>query len=283
MGELDRLGWVDGISFLSYGLRIGIRVNAPDAVAQIRQSIPRSALVEPMAVVDHLYSLYVGAPPRGGRRHFHQLYFESERIARTASLENVVGVLEFHLDSLIARTAPRDIFVHAGVVGWNGQAIVMPGRSMSGKTTLVAALLAAGATYYSDEYAVLGESGAVQPFPRPLSVRQADGLRRKIEPVGFGSPVGEQPLPVGLVVFTDYQPGASWRPRLLTPGQALLALLRNTLPARTRTHAALPVLRDVVMRSPALKGRRGPAEAAARHVLEYLGTMSELSSIEEER
>jgi predicted ATPase len=44
----------------------------------------------------------------------------------------------------VATEAPRRVFVHAGVVGWKGQAILVPGRSYSGKTTLIAALMKAG-------------------------------------------------------------------------------------------------------------------------------------------
>ena len=51
----------------------------------------------------------------------------------------------------------------AGVVGWENRAIVMPGASFAGKTTLVRAWLEAGATYYSDEFAVLDRAGRVHP------------------------------------------------------------------------------------------------------------------------
>jgi hypothetical protein len=270
MDKLDRLGWAGGISFQSHGLRIGIRVNNPEATTRIQDSIPYNAIVDPTSPVDYLYSVYIGARPRPGVRNFHQLYVETMRLARTEDLEDIFETLESHLDHLIASEAPQDIFVHAGVVAWNGQAILIPGPSMSGKTMLVAALLHAGATYYSDDYAVLDENGKAHPFPRPLSVRQTDGGRRKAEPAEFNAPVGEQPLAVGLVVETAYQPGASWRARTLTPGRALLTLLKNTVPARTRTRAALPVLREVALQAPAIKARRGEAEEIAHHLLQYL-------------
>ena len=63
------------------------------------------------------------------------------------------------------------LFVHAGCVDWRNRAIVIPGRSYAGKTTLTRALLEAGATYYSDDYAVIDPSGAIHPFPRLLRVR----------------------------------------------------------------------------------------------------------------
>ena len=41
-------------------------------------------------------------------------------MARTLQLEEVLAGLESDLQQQIAALAPRRIFVHAGVVGWNG-------------------------------------------------------------------------------------------------------------------------------------------------------------------
>ncbi|WP_157871812.1 hypothetical protein [Gloeothece verrucosa] len=100
------------------------------------------------------------------------------------------------------------LFVHAGVVGWRGRAIVIPGRSFSGKTTLAAALVKAGAIYYSDEYAVIDRDGLVHPYPRPLCIREGVGeqiKRRKCSVEELGGQAGTDPIPVGLVVHTKYQ------------------------------------------------------------------------------
>jgi hypothetical protein len=66
----------------------------------------------------------------------------------------ILDAFENHLQLWVAEGAPRHAFVHAGVVGWRGRAMVIPRSSHSGKSTLAAALIRAGATYYSDEYAV---------------------------------------------------------------------------------------------------------------------------------
>jgi hypothetical protein len=270
MDQLDRLGWAGGTSFDSHGLRIGIRANSPEVISRIENSIPRDAIPDRVPVVDYLYSVYIGAKPRRGMRNFHQLYLETERLVRTVNIDNVFEALESHLDFLIASEAPRDIFVHAGVVAWNGRVIIIPGPSMSGKTMLVAALLRVGASYYSDDFAVLDENGNVHPFPRPLSLRQADGGHRKAEPTEFNALIGRQPLPVGLVVDAAYHAGASWRARTLTPGRALLTLLKNTVPAHARARDVLPVLREIALRAPAIKSRRGEADDVVQHILQYL-------------
>ncbi len=86
-------------------------------------------------------------------------------------LEVAFGILDAQMRMHIALHAPDHVFVHAGAVGVGGQAIVLPGKSFAGKTTLAAALVRAGAEYCSDEYAALDADGRVHPYPKPLSVR----------------------------------------------------------------------------------------------------------------
>jgi len=153
-------------------------------------------------------------------------------------------------------------------VGWKGRAIVIPGQSQSGKTTLVSALIRAGATYYSDEFAVFDKHGRVHPHPRPLSVREGTPGRSRRYPLkALGGVPGDKPLPVGLVVFTRYKPDKKWRPRRLSPGQAVLALVSHTLPARRRPRATLTTLKQVVAGARTLRGVRGEADQVAEALL----------------
>jgi len=144
--------------------------------------------------------------------------------------------------------------------------------SHSGKTTLVNQLIRAGATYYSDEYAVLDRRGRVHPYARPLRLRFPDSLdRKRIKAEEIGAAVGFKPLPIGLVVFTCYEPGARWRPRRLTCGNGVLELMANTVSARSRTARALSVLPKALESAQILKGCRGEAHEAADAVLQFAG------------
>ena len=164
-------------------------------------------------VVDRLYSVIVAGPAtRPGLRLFNLLYAGPTRLARTLEFDDLFEALETDLQMYVAEMARRLLFVHAGVVGWGGRALVFPGRSFSGKSTLVAALVQAGATYYSDEYAVFDARGRVHPYARPLSIRGQGGERpKKYTPEALGGGSGVKPLPVSLVVFTKYRSGARWR------------------------------------------------------------------------
>jgi hypothetical protein len=175
-------------------------------------------------------------------------------------------VFESDLKLHVAAGARRRVFVHAGVVGWRGQAILIPGRSFSGKTTLVAELVRAGATYYSDEYAVLDAQGRVHPYPRPLSVRQ-NGKRVKRTAQMLGGKSGTEPLAVGLVIVSRYKPGARWRPRALSAGEGALALIENTVSVQREPETVLETLRRAMPDAPVLKGVHGDARQVVDHIV----------------
>ena len=270
MEKIDRLRWEAGITFTAYGLSIGIRVSDRSALEQLYALIPPGWRPATTPVVRRLYSVIVGGPTgREGVRRFNILYSAGVRLVRTHDFDEVLRNLELDLEVYIGDHARRRTFVHAGVVGWNGQAIVIPGRSFSGKSSLVKALVKAGADYYSDEFAVLDERGRVHPYPIPLAMRPArDGDRAvKYRVEELGGVAGTRPLPVGLVLVTRYVGGARFRPRPLSAGRAVLELLTHTLPARRRPERVLDALTQAVAQASVLRGPRGEADETARQIL----------------
>lgn len=219
--------------------------------------------------VDHLFSLVIGdTAPRSQVRRFSLAYYDASRFARSRDLDQMLKVFESELQMLVAEFARRRTFVHAGVVGWKNQAVLIPGRSFSGKTTLVTKLVKAGAKYYSDEYAVLDEHGLVYPFPRPLGIRRPNEFEtNRTDVASLGGVSGSRPLPVRLVIATKYRAGAKWRPRQLTHGRGVLELLANTVSARSQTHLALTTLPRAVQYAEVLKGVRGEADEVVETIL----------------
>ncbi len=263
LGRIDQLGWSAGTCFDSYGLRVGVRTNAPGLLERLGPHLPPGWRASPSPLVDQIFSLWVDP---GGARRPSRVYAGRRRRARTADLAQALAVLESEIRQCVATGAERRTFVHAGVVGWRGRAIVIPGRSRSGKTTLVAELVKAGAEYLSDEFAVLDGRGRVHPFAKPLSIRGASGCDRHARAQGaeeLGGSCATGPLPVRLVVLTEHRPGADWRPDRLTTGQAVLELLAHTVPARLRPEASLLSLERAVARALVLKGPRGEARDLA--------------------
>lgn len=246
-------------TFDAYGVRVGVRTNRASILRRLRSRLPAGWHHAKSGEAGHWLSLLAG------RRSF-EVHDGAVRLARMQSLERAIGFLLSELSRHVAENATRRLFVHAGVVGWRGAAILIPGRSHSGKSTLVAALVEAGAECYSDEYAVLDSRGRVHPLPLPLNLRTPAGRPRPTSPMGLGR-VGTKALPVGMVLVTRYRRGARWRPRRLSPGEATLALLSHTVPARKCPKAALRILPRVAVRAVALRGTRGEARLVVESIL----------------
>ena len=280
--RIDRLAWRAGTCFDAYGVRVGVRFNDPALLEQLGPHLPPGWRPCASPEVDQIFSVWVS--PRGARaRTIGRVYAGGQRRALAKDLEQAFEVLESEIRQSVAAAARGRTFVHAGVVGWHGRAILVPGRSRSGKTTLVAELVKAGATYYSDEFAVLDGRGRVHPFAKSLSIREGGCARHEVvrrpRAEDLGGSCGVKPLPVALVVLASHRPGAEWRPVTLTRGQAILEMLAHTVPARLRPEASLLALERAVARATVLRGERGEASAVAARLLEQVGESAGTSRV----
>jgi|SRR5271163_267275 len=273
-------GWADGFAFTSFGVRIGIRVDQPGFSGLLQSVLPPGHRPTSPSVLERLYSLVLGGfTLEDGGEDPYLLYDGAERLARDHELPRILKVLEAHIRRTVAEMAPRRVFVHAGVIEHGGRAIVIPGPSMSGKSTLVSELIKLGASYYSDEYAVLDEKGMVSPFAKPLSLR-APGTYASTDYTveQFGATAGVKPVPVGLVAITHYAAGAKWRPRRLSAGNGALALLAHSIAARRHPERVLSTLNRALADAEIVKGPRGEASEVAHQMLEVLHRTSGITS-----
>lgn len=183
-------------------------------------------------------------------------------LSRASAIDEYERALRNH----IAAAAPAEhVFIHAGVVAHAGRAIVIPGPSFSGKTTLVSALVEAGASYLSDEYAVIGRDGLVHPYPKPISKRvdRRGTPKQHHLPQSLGAVVADRPTPLGMVACTQYRRGAEWDPEEITPAQAALELLQHSRAPQDRARDTLASLAAAATGTVALRGPRGDAAATA--------------------
>ncbi|HQP88309.1 MAG TPA: hypothetical protein PLL76_18830 [Thermoanaerobaculia bacterium] len=273
MKKIDRLGWAAGFSFRAYGLLIGVRASRADVLADLRSCLPFGAEITDEVEVDYLYSIIVGGPDERGRvRKFHVIYADAVQLGRNTSWDGLLEAFATDLELFVAEHARGRVFVHAGVVGWQGGAIVLPGRTLSGKSTLVAELVRAGATYFSDEFAILDEEGLVHPFQRPLMLRsRTDPGAAKRTPEDLSAYSSAEATPVDCVLLTRFRPGARFRPRPISPGAACLEILKHTLSARTQPELVLPVLSAVTERAHVYRSPRGEAAEVVPAVLALCG------------
>jgi hypothetical protein len=271
MDTLDRLGWAAGSAVDAYGVRLGVRVTDPGALAAVAGALPPGSRPAEDPRVDHLLSWVTAGSvtSRGRTRRSDVLYRGSRRVVRTTDRGALIQAMEAEFRRIVAEHSPRFVFVHAGVVEWQGRAIVIPGRSFSGKTTMVAELLRAGAAYCSDEYAVLDRDGSVHPFVKPLSLRDGSARGADVVPAAFGARIGRAPIRVGAIVVTTYAAGAvdTYRPQQRSGALGALALLDNAVAARSRPGDVLHALAEASRGALVLEGPRGEARPAAEAIL----------------
>jgi hypothetical protein len=101
----------------------------------------------------------------------YQVTADDELLLEAKTLGPALIQLGGHMMIHVAEYAPDLVFIHSGAVAWQDRALLLPGQSHAGKSTLVAELVRAGATYYSDEFALLDCEGKVHPFTRDLRMR----------------------------------------------------------------------------------------------------------------
>lgn len=244
-----------------FGVHVGIQTNNAELLDGLDAYFPPLWQPAFTSVVDRIFSLYTG-------KARHRLFEDSEPVSKFRSRRLLLEDFERRLKIYVAEMARRRVFVHAGAVGWKGRSIVIPGRSYSGKTSLVKALVEAGATYYSDEYAVLDMQGRVHPYPQPLALRQPGSWEQEKCPVAaLGGSIGTEPLPIGLVIVSRFRAQTCWCPVQLTAGRGVLELLDNTVPARRKPEIVLATLQKAVMGATILKGDRGEVEYVVRRIL----------------
>jgi hypothetical protein len=162
-----------------------------------------------------------------------------------------------HLEMWVAEHADTYTFVHAACAVVDGGAIIIPSYSMGGKSTLIGALVRAGAEYFSDDLVLLDARGAVRPYRRPLSVRQPDGRLERV--------TAPAPPSTG---WSESAEAAVWRVSNPSAAQALLHLLPHAVTAQIRPDDTLAATSRVVAQAVTLLGTRDDADSAAERLME---------------
>ncbi len=118
-------------NFESFGVKIGISSNSQrflkKIIGNLKNVIPDGYISETKSETSH--NFYV----EDGKDIF---YFSKngEFIAEGESEEIFLNYFFSRLRLTVAEFAVGKVFLHAGVVGWKDKAIVIPGKSFSGKT-----------------------------------------------------------------------------------------------------------------------------------------------------
>lgn len=258
-------------AFQSFGVKIGIESNNEDLIKKVIAVLPE-------IVPDVYLEAYNGETDQN-----FFLFSDETKIRIEKNGENIgdgelnEGTLNYFFGRIsltIAQNAVGKVFLHAGVVGFDDGAIVFPGNSFSGKTTLVSEFIKQGAVYYSDEFAVLDENGLNYPFARKLSIRGIIDQYQQVDiaPENFGAKTGKDPLPVKAVILTQYEPDGKCSVEVLSAGKGILEMVPHTLSMAFNPKFTLQVLNILANRAIIAKSKRGEALEAVKFLSEFFKT-----------
>lgn len=199
-----------------------------------------------------------------------QLLADDVVVASAREAIHLVPDLIRTLDDAVVPRLTMARAVHAGAVLWRKRALLLPGSTHAGKSSLVTELLRRGATYLSDEYAVIDSEGLVHPYPRALLVRNGRPEQIPMLPAEYNASVGETPSPVGWIFALQYLPGCNWDVTAITQSEALLTLLRNTPHILSGSPDMVPIFERAVSGASCYTGCRSEAADAVDHILRLI-------------
>jgi hypothetical protein len=253
----------------AYGVQIALRTQT-DLLEYLPSPLIPVAPSENSGNVQHVRYEFVETRSAEGRPMF-VVAKDGARLFASSDVRAAARTLESSVHLQVAALTDQVAFVHAGVVAWRGRALILPGPSHSGKSTMVASLIAAGGTYYSDEYAVIDLEGRIRAFPRQLRLRCAVEQKSSAGPIA-STVNGEaiEPLQPAWIMNLRYRPDGVWDPKELTPGQTLLALLENTVAVRRQPELSLRTLGLAVGSSIGWQSERGEADNATREIVRLM-------------
>jgi hypothetical protein len=199
-----------------------------------------------------------------------QLSVNGVEVALADSAINLAVAAIKALDDIVVKRLATLRAVHAGAVLFANRAMLIPGSTHAGKSSLVAELLKRGATYLSDEYALIDEEGYVHPYPRPLLLRNGRPRQVPVLPGDLNASFASEPAPVGWILSLEYDAVNTWNIQAIPQGEALMILLRNTPHPLEESPSMTDMFLRAVATASCYCGQRGDAVQAADEILELI-------------
>jgi hypothetical protein len=252
---------IDG-SYLFQGYGASVRVDAPADIPLSELQSHVAPEILPTKCANGPSDLHLTR----WNGEYHLVYGE-RRYGPYRTMHSALRGVSNGIHFVIGKRSPLT-FLHAGAVEIDGSAVVFPGHSRWGKSTLVSSLVEDGCGYLSDEYAVVSPEGNVFPLSKPIRIRVGKEVAVDVNRVGASVPGGFQ---CSAVILTKYDHGARWDPVPLSRGQAALETLSSALQSRDEPDQVLHAVAAMVGNAGCYKGARGcgePTAAMIRSLLE---------------
>lgn len=265
-----------------FGVKIGVRSNNLSMFSRVKNNLSEILPIpwneNPDFDVEHWITILKGEiNPKE-----LTIYKDAEQVGINNSADIIYDLLVSKIRATVAEYANEFVFLHAGVVSWKGRAIILPGKSHSGKTTLVTELVKRNCLYLSDEFAVIDKNGLIHPFPKKLSVRGIIDEHRQVDIAveEFGGVPAVKPVPVGFLLVSEYQAKIK-KPsiKINSSGKGIMASVANSISVRQNPKFVLEVLGVITNQAIVLETRRGEAEDFAEYFLDYLNKLNHLEKV----
>lgn len=246
----------DDVRFAALGCGFRVSTDIPEVAGYVRWLVRHLPESESTSVRDYVVRL--------ASDRTLQVLAEGKPLPASATLP-ALGALLRDIDEHIIATTPR-LLIHAAAAVHEGRAVALAGRSGTGKSTLVAALVKAGLSYLTDEFVSPDwRTGEVPPYARMMSLYEgAWGLMPDLEPevlpelraamagqwqvdpeqVRPGSVAG--PCKLGYVVFLTYEPGRRTSLERVARANAVLSLVDCTFHFHRHGARALEAITDAI-------------------------------------
>lgn len=190
----------------------------------------------------------------------------------------------------LAGACRNGLVLHAAAVAKGQLAVVLPGKTGAGKTTLTAHLVRRGFRYLTDEMTYLPfDSSLVGGFPRPLGLKVSgrglvDTERWEVLPGSSTTLVLPEPAPpagtpetgLGVIVFPRFAAGAAVSAVRLTAAATAMRLMGNLLNARNLDGHGFPEVTAAARRTSGFDLTFGDASEAADEVCGILESLGDL-------
>lgn len=194
-----------------------------------------------------LVSLPPGTEPESGRTFrfesrgaLHDLVQGEKTASRGQPVALLLELMNARFHALCAQREDLTFLIADTVLTPDGQAIVLAGRGINGKSRLAGALIEQGASPYSAGLTPVDESGLVYPYP--ARSKPSEGVQARA------------------ILMVDFVPGAVWDVEELSAGQAAAYLSSLLMEDMKQMGQALPRLAKLSTGAEFLwRGTRGEA------------------------
>ena len=159
---------------------------------------------------------------------------------------------------LLAGACGDGLVFHAACIGWGDRAVLVPGGSGMGKTTLTGWLLRRGALFVSDEIVHVDTEGRASSFPRALVFKGAN--RTSTSPAFvrahvLGAATAAGPLTIAAILCVERRDRCAFALEPLSRGEAALRLMSALVNAENLEGNALRAVADLSRRVSAFRLR----------------------------